>query len=181
MARKGRERNQRRAARHNHRSSGAPRVAGLIGIVATAALFGAVLYYAIGSSEDNGAALGSADGVRIIEGSVHTVRHTNAPLPTSDNPRTDGMPTLVWFSGTWCHFCEAMSPFAHDTAQEFANDVVFVEKSIDHDRGAAGRYGVRGTPTFVLIDESGREIVRFGFQPTAIDLRDTIEAALRQS
>jgi hypothetical protein len=38
--------------------------------------------------------------VQILEG-THTVRHSTAPLPSADNPREDGKPTLVWFSATW--------------------------------------------------------------------------------
>jgi thioredoxin-related protein len=57
-----------------------------------------------------------------------------------------------------------MEPFAHETAAQFGDQVVFIEKSVDHDRGAASRYGVRGTPTFVLIDAEGDEISRFFYQ-----------------
>jgi thiol-disulfide isomerase/thioredoxin len=74
---------------------------------------------------------------------------------------------LIWFSGIWCEFCEQMEPWAHATAAEFADRVVFVEKSVDHDRAAAARYGVRGTPTFILIDASGRHLSQFSFQSSA--------------
>ena len=117
--------------------------------------------------------------IRVLTGSHHTVYHSTAPLPTSDKPRSDGMPTLVWFSGTWCEFCEQMEPWAHATAAEFADRMVFVEKSVDHDRDAAARYGARGTPTFVLIDANGRATSQFFFQRSAGAFRTAIDQALR--
>jgi len=66
----------------------------------------------------------------------------------------------------------------HETARTFGDRFVFVEKSVDDGRSAAARYGVRGTPTFVLIDADGKEIGRFGFRATAAAFAQTIEAAL---
>ncbi len=123
----------------------------------------------------------SGGEVQVYTGGVHTVYHSPAPLPSSDAPRGDGKPTLVWFSGTWCTFCERMEPFAIETAESFSERMVFVEKSVDHDRSAASRYGVRGTPTFVLIDAGGNEVARFHFQGSAQDFAAAIEAALGQA
>ena len=117
-------------------------------------------------------------GVKVLTGSHHTVYHSVPPLPTASAPRADGLPTLVWFSGTWCEFCEQMEPWAHATAAEFSDRLVFVEKSVDHDRDAAARYGVRGTPTFVLIDASGRSMGQFFFQQSKSGFRSAIEQAL---
>ena len=54
--------------------------------------------------------------VKVYTGTHHTVYHSTAPLPSETNPRADGKPTLVWFSGTYCEYCEQMEPFAHRTA-----------------------------------------------------------------
>ncbi len=102
--------------------------------------------------------------ISVHEGNAHTVLHADDPLPTASSPRPDGRNTLVWFSGTCCHFCERMEPFAHETAAQFGEQFVFMEKSVDHDCGAASPYGVRGTPTFVLIDAAGAELARFFYQ-----------------
>ncbi len=116
--------------------------------------------------------------IKVLTGSKHTVYQSTTPLPTSAAPRADGRPTLVWFSGTFCEFCEQMEPYAHPTAARFTDRLVFAEKSVDDDRGAATRYGVRGTPTFVLIDAKGREISRFGFQGNEQSFAAAIESAL---
>jgi thiol-disulfide isomerase/thioredoxin len=120
----------------------------------------------------------AGSAVQVYEGNAHTVFHAIDPLPTAQAPSEDGRPLLVWFSGTWCHFCERMEPWANDVASRFTERVRFVEKSVDHDRGAASRYGVRGTPTFVLIDATGNELLRFHYQGSAADFGRTIEDAL---
>ncbi len=134
------------------------------------------------NAEQAALAAQNADGseVVVLSGGRHTVYHSNAPLPTVGSPRADGKPTLVWFSGTWCEFCEHMEPYAHGTASQFGAEMIFVEKSVDDDRSAAARYGVRGTPTFVLIDETGQEVARFGFQSTRVAFAGAITAALSQ-
>lgn len=120
----------------------------------------------------------SGGPVRVLTGSAHTVYHSTLPVPSQATPRSDGKPTLIWFSGTWCTFCERMEPFAHNTASQFTDRLVFVEKSVDHDRTAASRYGVRGTPTFVLVDAVGNEITRFHYQSSAAAFADIILSAL---
>ena len=54
-----------------------------------------------------------------------------------------------------------------------------MEKDIAGD-GIAPKYGVRGTPTFVLIDAKGAEIDRFNYQPTAPEFAARIEQGLRK-
>ena len=123
----------------------------------------------------------SGGEVQVYTGSAHTVYHSTAPLPVAAAPRDDGKPTLVWFSGTWCTFCERMESFALATAEGYGARMTFVEKSVDHDRSAASRFGVRGTPTFVLIDAAGNEVARFHYQRSPQDFAAAIEAALGQA
>lgn len=120
----------------------------------------------------------AGSNVDALTGSKHTVYHSSAPLPDANSPQPDGKPTLVWFSGTWCEFCHSMEPFAHSVMSQFREEAVLVEKSVDDDRSAAARYGVRGTPTFVLIDASGRQLTRFGYQPSADQFAARIAEAL---
>lgn len=180
MARRNNNRNGR-----GIRSQQPKRTTPATAIVAVVALllFGGVAAWAFTSGDGGtqGAAPSSAatdGGTTVIEGSVHTVRHYNGELPASANPQGDGLPTLVWFSGTWCHFCHHMSDFAYPVAEEFDDRFVFIEKSVDHDRDAALRFRVRGTPTFVMLDPSGEEVGRFNFQTDAAAFRQAIRAAL---
>jgi thiol-disulfide isomerase/thioredoxin len=119
--------------------------------------------------------------IEIYRGRAHTVYHSTEDLPSDEAPRADGQPTLVWFPATWCTVCERMAPFAHQVASEVRGDVRFVEKSVDHDRSAASRYGVRGTPTFVLIDARGKEIARFHAQLDPTSFAAAIESVIAQA
>lgn len=144
-------------------------------------MFGGLLAFALLSGAGRGgsaeadpeiAALAREAGgseAQFYTGSAHTVYHSTARLPAADAPRGDGRPTLVWFSGTWCTFCEKMESFALETAEGFGERMAFVEKSVDHDRSAAARFGMRGTPTFVLIDDDDNEVARFHYQSSAGD------------
>lgn len=116
--------------------------------------------------------------VRVLTGGPHTVHHSEAALPTAEAPQSDGKPTLIWFSATWCTTCASMEAWATDVGNEFAGRAAFVEKSVDHDRAAVSRYGVRGTPTFVVIDASGREVTRFFAPGSTAAFRTAIEQAL---
>lgn len=119
--------------------------------------------------------------IRVLTGRAHTVYHSEDPLPSGESPRADGRPTLVWFSATWCTTCERMEPFAHATANRLTDELVFIEKSVDEESSTAARFRVLGTPTFVLIDSSGNEIARFGYQPDAGSFEAAIREALAQS
>lgn len=121
----------------------------------------------------------SGGPVQVLTGPAHTVYHSALPLPSAATPREDGRPTLIWFSATTCTFCERMDPFAYTTVGRFTDRMVFVEKSVTRDRGAASRYGIRGTPTFVLVDAAGAEIGRFFFQSNGTAFADSILTALR--
>jgi len=150
----------------------------LIGGAAIVAL--AVGWFALSGSgaEEVPAAEVGSDAVQVLSGNPHTVYHSLAPIPSTSVPQPDGIPTLVWFSGTWCEFCHAMEPFANATIAEFAGRMDFLEKSVDHARPDRQRFRVRGTPTFVLVDREGQEIGRFGFQRSADELRQAIEGLL---
>lgn len=121
-----------------------------------------------------------ADGsnVRVLTGGVRSVQHSTLALPTSDSPQPDGRPTLVWFSATWCTTCARMDPYAKGVLESFGDRFVVVEKSVDHDQTSVDRYGVRATPTFVLIDAKGKEITRFNFVASGPELTRVIEQGL---
>lgn len=116
--------------------------------------------------------------VTVYSGRAHVVYQSDGPLPSTALPRADGQPTLVWFSAVWCEVCERMDPFAHATASRYTDRLVFVEKSIDEDRQSSSRYGVRGTPTFIMLDSAGREVSRFHGQRDAASFGFAIEQAL---
>ena len=118
--------------------------------------------------------------VKVYTGTNHTVYHSTSPLPSTSAPRADGKPSLVWFSGTSCEYCEQMEPFAHEAASTFLARMAFVEKGVSQDNEAS-RYGVRGTPTFILIDANGKALASFGFQKTRAEFVAKIEETLKKA
>jgi thiol-disulfide isomerase/thioredoxin len=69
-----------------------------------------------------------------------------------------GQPTLVWFHADWCHVCQQIKPDVVELGQEYEGRVKFVRLNVDDgiSRAAIQRYGVRATPTFVLLDADGQ-------------------------
>ena len=102
---------------------------------------------------------GSQD-VKVRSGGIHTVRHSVRPLPSPDHPRSDGLPTLVQFAATWCDVCHAMEPVMAHVRRATEGRLVVVEKDVDSDMELVRLFRVRGTPTFVVLDASGRELGR---------------------
>ncbi len=73
-----------------------------------------------------------------------------------------------------------MEPWALDSAAAFKGRMAFVEKDVESD-GVAAKYGVRGTPTFILIDANGKELARFGYEASAAAFTARIEQSLAKA
>ena len=114
----------------------------------------------------------SGGPVTAITGTEHTVYHSNQPLPDESTPRTDGRPTLVWFTKTTCGSCESQL-FVHNVMAEF-NDVMFAEKEVGREP-AARRYSVTSVPVFIWLDAAGKEIGRFDSVADEATLRAMVE------
>ena len=71
-----------------------------------------------------------------------------------------------------------MERFAPQTLEAYLPRLVLVEKSILIDTAGARAFRVGGTPTFVLLDASGKELTRFFCESTPERLRARIEPAL---
>jgi len=86
--------------------------------------------------------------------------------------RAEDKPMLVSFVADWCGYCKKMDreTWTHPSVVERTNAFVPVEVDIDDTRqvngfsGAslAGRYGISGTPTTMLIDGDGRVLAEAG-------------------
>lgn len=81
----------------------------------------------------------------------------SSPAVTADltNP---GKRTVLWFSATWCEICRTMAPYVQDVVERHADQIVITERDVDREPALARQYAVRGTPTFVLLDENGRTV-----------------------
>ena len=68
-----------------------------------------------------------------------------------------------------------MEQFAYQTFDQLAPKMELVEQVIDLDPEVDRRYRIPGSPTFVLVDPTGKMLTRFHFEPT----RAALEARLR--
>ncbi len=69
-----------------------------------------------------------------------------------------GEPALVWFHADWCHVCQAIKPTVAQIEKKWDGKVRLIRMNVDHQeaRQAVRKYGVRGTPTFLFITQSGK-------------------------
>jgi thioredoxin 2 len=74
-------------------------------------------------------------------------------------------PVLVDFHADWCGPCRMAAPVVDEIAQEYVGRLLVVKVDTDRAPGVAGRFGIRGIPTFVVF-KAGVEVGRsVGFEP----------------
>src|SRR5579871_6187366 len=69
------------------------------------------------------------------------------------------LPVLVRFSAEWSGPCRIMGPVVSAAATEFQDKLIFADVDIDSGLEAIGRFGVRLTPTVILLNH-GQEMAR---------------------
>ena len=71
------------------------------------------------------------------------------------------MKKVLYFSATWCGPCKMMMPVLEKVSEELSDTgVTFVKVNADEERELSAEFGVRGIPTFVMI-ENGEVKNRF--------------------
>lgn len=70
-----------------------------------------------------------------------------------------GQPVVVDFGAPWCPPCRAMEPVFEELAGRFEGAARFLKVNIDENPLTAQRYGIKGIPTFLILD-GGREVER---------------------
>lgn len=65
---------------------------------------------------------------------------------------------ILKFQATWCGPCKAMTMVVAGAGDKLK--VPVQEIDIEVDEAVAIRYGIRGVPTMVLLDDDGNEIKR---------------------
>ena len=63
---------------------------------------------------------------------------------------------LLKFHATWCAPCKMLSRVMEDVQLPMPVE----EIDIDQDRDAAMKFGIRGVPTLVIVDDAGAEVRR---------------------
>lgn len=82
---------------------------------------------------------------------------------------------FVDFYADWCGPCKMMEPVLDDVSSAMRDTgVVFVKVNADEERELSAEFGVRGIPTFVMIDD-GETKEKFSGVRGKGDLTDTIK------
>lgn len=67
------------------------------------------------------------------------------------------VPVLIDFSAAWCQPCRAIAPLVDQLAGEYEGKVKVTAVDIDESPGTAGKFGIRGVPTLIMV--KGGEVV----------------------
>jgi thioredoxin 2 len=83
----------------------------------------------------------------------------NAGPGTFDAELAASVPVLVDFWAPWCGPCKLIEPALDELAREHAGRLKIVRLNIDEAPAIAGRYGVQGVPTLMVVRD-GEEVDR---------------------
>lgn len=86
----------------------------------------------------------------------------------------NGKPTIIDFSAVWCGPCKMMKPIFEQLASEYGDKINFVSIDIDENPDIANKYQIQSIPTFVFLDEDGREANRINGAVPESELRAEI-------
>ena len=86
-------------------------------------------------------------------------------------------PVLVDFWAPWCGPCRMVAPILEKIAKEYAGRLIVAKVNTDENQEWAGKYGVQGIPTMLMLKD-GKIIHRqVGAMPEPM-LKDTVEQFL---
>jgi thiol-disulfide isomerase/thioredoxin len=89
--------------------------------------------------------------------------------------------TLVQFSTEFCSRCPGVARSLAALARDLDGDVRHVEIDLTRDAALADRFGVRQTPTVLVLDAAGRTAGRIAGVPRLDQLRDLIDDLTRRN
>jgi|SaaInl0LU_22_DNA_1037365.scaffolds.fasta_scaffold10016_4 thioredoxin 1 len=85
---------------------------------------------------------------------------------------------FIDFYADWCGPCKMMMPVLETVSEEFKDsEVTFVKVNADEERELSAEFGVRGIPTFVMID-NGEIKERYSGVQSKQHLIETIKESL---
>ncbi|MCM1057153.1 MAG: thioredoxin [Firmicutes bacterium] len=71
---------------------------------------------------------------------------------------------VVDFSAAWCGPCKMLAPVFHELAEEMEG-IDFYSADVDENQDLAEKYGIRGVPTVLVLQNGVQADRSVGFQP----------------
>jgi thioredoxin len=68
------------------------------------------------------------------------------------------MKTLIDFYAEWCGPCIAMKPVFAEVENELEGKILFKKIDVDKNPEEAQKFNVMSIPTFIIVDEEGKEV-----------------------
>ena len=106
---------------------------------------------------------GHSKGETQVESKEYTEMTPNVveevPVYKVENGRiipTNGRPTIVDFSATWCPPCKQLKPIFEKLADEFHGRINFITIDVDENPELSVSYGVQSRPMMVFLDKEGQ-------------------------
>jgi thiol-disulfide isomerase/thioredoxin len=82
--------------------------------------------------------------------------------------RNSGKPIMIDFYTSWCGWCKKLDKetFKDETVRALSTQFVCIKVNADTSKSLTKKYGVRGYPTVVFLNSSGKQIGKIGgFKP----------------
>ena len=86
-------------------------------------------------------------------------------------------PVLVDFWAEWCGPCKMIGPSLEELSDELGEQVTIAKLNIDDNPDAPGKYGVRVTPTMILLKTGQPAATKVGAAPKS-QLKAWLESEL---
>ena len=87
---------------------------------------------------------------------------------------SNGKPSIVDFTASWCGPCQRMKPIFYSLADDFKEEYNFISIDIDENPELANKYQVQAVPTFVFLDADGNEGNRITGMISKEEFRDEL-------
>lgn len=87
---------------------------------------------------------------------------------------SNGKPSIVDFTASWCGPCQRMKPIFYSLADDFKDEYNFISIDIDEKPELANKYQVQAVPTFVFLDADGNEGNRITGMISKEEFRDEL-------